>query len=421
MVTIAGGRFRVLRRLGGGAFGEVYVVQTTRATTHCAEGELLAAKFEPLKSSHQPHLFHEARVYSSLARDVITVGIPRVRWYGVEGDFNVLVMDLAGPSLSELLDFCHGRFSLKSVLMLADQAISRLEFVHTCGYLHRDLKPDNFAMGRGKLAHHLYLLDFGLAKRYADPKAGRHIQYRDGKSLTGTARYVSLNTHLGIQQSRRDDIEGLGFVLIYLARGHLPWQNVRCTSKQEKYEKIKTMKISTPPQVLCSKLPNCFAELLQYARRLEFETAPDYDYCRRLFSDELEHQGFQHDYRYSWLPGPSTTTEHSTSTLSRGSSQEFNGALASDGAVGGTSIALSPRSSRRSMDSHTSGPFSPHGSGVFVRRMRRSSTAVMDDDSPNGAGIPVGHWSPNRTAHHGSPHSGLGGGEAEGHPLDALQ
>jgi casein kinase 1 len=415
MVTIAGGRYRVLRRIGGGAFGEVFVVQAMRTSTHTQEGELLAAKFEPLKSSHQPHLFHEARVYTSIGRDTVTVGIPRVKWYGVEGDYNVLVMDLLGPSLSELLDYCHGRFSLKTVLMLADQMICRLEFVHTCGFLHRDLKPDNFAMGRGRLSHHLYLLDFGLAKRFADVKHNKHIPYRDGKSLTGTARYVSLNTHLGIQQSRRDDIEGLAFVLIYLARGHLPWQNVKCTTKQEKYERIKAMKLATPPSVLCSKLPPCFSEMLTYSRKLDFEQVPDYDYCRRVFSEEFDAQGLVLDYRYSWIPGAASThaTEMSTSSLSRNSSFAAEGGngydrAASDGPeLGGSGTALSPRSTRRSEGgSHSSGNFSPQGSGIFVRRpMRRASSAqINDDESPDGTTLP-GSTSPLWSARQYSPKS----------------
>jgi casein kinase 1 len=413
MVTIAGGRYRILRRVGGGAFGEVYIVQATRNSTHAQEGDLLAAKFEPLKSSHQPHLFHEARVYTSLGRDVTTVGIPRVKWYGVEGDFNVLVVDLVGPSLSELLDFCHGRFSMKTVLMLADQLMCRLQFVHTCGYLHRDLKPDNFAMGRGKLAHHLYMLDFGLAKRYADVKQGRHIPYRDGKSLTGTARYVSLNTHLGIQQSRRDDIEGAAFVLIYLAKGHLPWQNVKCTTKAEKYERIKSMKVSTSPQNLCARMPACFGELLSYARKLDFEQAPDYDYCRRIFHEEMESRGYAQDFKYCWLPG---VAGDAASNSSRRSSEVGRNDSSVD--MGGSGIALSPRSTRRS-DSFSTGFGSPHGSGIFMRRgMRRSSSAALVDDgwkhqgspgrSPGQHGI-GGRTSPGRAASPGA------------HPLDEIQ
>lgn len=156
-----------------------------------------------------------------------------------------MVMDMLGQSLEELFRKCGRRFSLKTVLMLADQMIQRVEYIHSRLYLHRDIKPDNFLMGVGKRQHYVYTVDFGLTKRYRDPKTGQHIPYKDGKSLTGTARYASLNTHLGIEQSRRDDLECLGFVLIYFLKGGLPWQGVKAKTRFEKYEIIKNMKVGT--------------------------------------------------------------------------------------------------------------------------------------------------------------------------------
>ena len=134
-----------------------------------------------------------------------------------------MVMDNLGPSIEELFRKCNRRFSLKTVLMLADQMIQRIEYIHSRLYLHRDIKPDNFLIGLGKRQHYVYIIDFGLTKRYRDQKSGQHIPYKDGKSLTGTARYASLNTHIGVEQSRRDDLECLGFVLIYFLKGGLPW------------------------------------------------------------------------------------------------------------------------------------------------------------------------------------------------------
>ena len=121
--------------------------------------------------------------------------------------------------------------------------------------MHRDVKPDNFLIGPGKRQHMIFAIDFGLAKRYKDPRTGKHIAYRDNKNLTGTARYASLNTHLGIEQSRRDDLEGMCYVLMYFLRGSLPWQGLAADNKNEKYKKIMELKMSTSAESLCKGFP----------------------------------------------------------------------------------------------------------------------------------------------------------------------
>merc|ERR1712176_1743232 len=229
------------------------------------------------------------------------VGIPNVRWFGREGDFNVMVMDILGPSLEDLFNFCSRKFTLKTVLMLADQMLARIEYVHTKNFIHRDLKPDNFLIGLGRRKLNLiYIIDFGLAKRYRDPRTHRHIPYVEGKSLTGTARYASINTHLGIEQSRRDDLESLGYVLMYFNRGQLPWQGLKANTKKEKYNRIAEKKMSTPVEILCKHFPTEFATYLNYCRALRFDDKPDYAYLRRLFRDLFFRQGYAADYRFDW-------------------------------------------------------------------------------------------------------------------------
>ncbi len=212
-----------------------------------------------------------------------------------------MVMDLLGPSLEDLLSYCGRKFSLKTVAMIGDQMISRVEYCHTHHFLHRDMKPDNFLSGAGKKASMVYLIDFGLAKRFRDPKTGEHIPYRDNKSLTGTARYASVNTHLGIEQSRRDDLESIGFILIYFLKGTLPWQGLQAKTKKEKYDRIKEKKVNTTIESLTRGAPEEFNAYLTYCRRLKFEEKPDYNYLKKLMRDCMHRHGLDYDYQYDWV------------------------------------------------------------------------------------------------------------------------
>jgi serine/threonine protein kinase len=183
--------------------------------------------------------------------------------------------------------------------------------VHSRHFLHRDIKPDNFLIGISKKQHYVYIIDFGLAKRFRDPKTGEHIPYRDGKNLTGTARYASVNTHLGIgnspfaqprtEQSRRDDLESLGFVLMYFCRGSLPWQGLPAKTKKEKYEKIRDKKLSTSIEALTKGYPEEFAIYMNYCRSLKFEEKPDIGYLRKLFKDLFYRMGYEYDFVFDWM------------------------------------------------------------------------------------------------------------------------
>ncbi|CAL9039405.1 casein kinase 1-like protein 2 [Musa acuminata AAA Group] len=285
-----GNKFRLGRKIGSGSFGEIYL------GTNIQTNEEVAIKLENIKTKH-PQLLYESKLYKILQGGT---GIPNVRWFGVEGDYNVLVMDLLGPSLEDLFNFCSRKLSLKTVLMLADQMINRVEFVHSKSFLHRDIKPDNFIMGLGRRANQVYIIDFGLAKKYRDTSSHQHIPYRENKNLTGTARYASVNTHLGIEQSRRDDLESLGYVLMYFLRGSLPWQGLKAGTKKQKYEKISEKKVATSFEALCRGYPSEFVSYFHYCRSLRFEDKPDYSYLKRLFRELFIREGFQFDYVFDW-------------------------------------------------------------------------------------------------------------------------
>uniref|UniRef100_A0A7N9AZT9 non-specific serine/threonine protein kinase n=1 Tax=Mastacembelus armatus TaxID=205130 RepID=A0A7N9AZT9_9TELE len=285
-----GNKYRLGRKIGSGSFGDIYL------GANIATAEEVAIKLECVKTKH-PQLHIESKFYKMMQGGV---GIPSIKWCGAEGDYNVMVMELLGPSLEDLFNFCSRKFSLKTVLLLADQMISRIEYIHSKNFIHRDVKPDNFLMGLGKKGNLVYIIDFGLAKKYRDARTHQHIPYRENKNLTGTARYASINTHLGIEQSRRDDLESLGYVLMYFNLGSLPWQGLKAATKRQKYERISEKKMSTPIEVLCKGYPSEFSTYLNFCRSLRFDDKPDYSYLRQLFRNLFHRQGFSYDYVFDW-------------------------------------------------------------------------------------------------------------------------
>ncbi|CAN1246910.1 Casein kinase 1-like protein 10 [Linum grandiflorum] len=302
MDHLVGGKFKLGRKIGSGSFGELYIAVNVQT------GEEVGVKLvmiffltpnslnfffsfnETAKTKH-PQLHYESKIYMILQGGT---GIPELKWFGVEGDYNVMVIDLLGPSLEDLFNYCNRKFSLKTVLMLADQLINRIEYMHSRSFLHRDIKPDNFLMGLGRKANQVYVIDYGLAKKYRDLQTHKHIPYRENKNLTGTARYASVNTHLGVEQSRRDDLESLGYVLMYFLRGSLPWQGLKAGNKKQKYDKISEKK------VLCKSYPSEFTSYFHYCRSLRFDDKPDYAYLKKLFRDLFVREGYQFDYIFDW-------------------------------------------------------------------------------------------------------------------------
>ena len=270
------------KQFGKGGFGQIYKGEYIKTHTP------LGIKVEIINS--HPHLESEYYILNLLQGGT---GIPKAYKFINTKEKNYLIMELLGQSLDKLYSLCKKCFDIKTIIKIAIQMIERIEYIHSKGIIHRDIKPANFLIGTKKKKDIIYLIDYGLSKRYIDKNTKEHIPYKEGKGLTGTARYVSLFTHYGIEQSRRDDIEGIAYNLIFLAKGKLPWQGVRLKNKKEKHKKIMEKKLMYSPEDLCYGLPEEFSILLKYARKLDFMEKPDYDGIKVMFKELLENnKGF---------------------------------------------------------------------------------------------------------------------------------
>lgn len=282
-------RYEALKKLGSGSFGDVYLAK------YKPENLPVALKVEFKKKS--PRIQNEYRIYSKLHRNGYINGIPAVYEFVETSDCNIMAMELLGASLDELFKDNNSKFSVSCVLKLGYQIVSLLEIIHKKGYIHRDLKPNNFLIGYKEKKKQVYIMDFGLSKKYIDKNG--HIPFKSEKQLVGTPRYVSINMHLGIEPTRRDDLESLGYMLVYFLKGFLPWQNLKKKKGVSQVEIIGEKKMETTLKELCKDIPEVFSTYLAYCRsKLDFDSEPDYNFLKGIFIEQSNKLNLE--LKYDW-------------------------------------------------------------------------------------------------------------------------
>lgn len=279
-------KYRCLEYIGEGSFSQIFKVEYNN--------NFYAIKLENINNK-QNLLSNEASMMIYLKGP----NIPYIVTYGSSGGYNLIVMQLLGKNLQQIFEI-NGNFSIKTVCLLAIQMISILEHIHNKGVIHRDIKPENFVLGKEneRNSKHLYLIDFGFSK-FFDKNCLNDI-VTDKKNLIGTPRYASINALRGIEQSMRDDLESVGYVLIYFLKGKLPWMGIEDRDQIEKNKKICIRKIETSSADLCYGLPKGFIEYFDYCKNLEFDQMPDYAMLKEIFMKMLRTEKERFDYIYDW-------------------------------------------------------------------------------------------------------------------------
>ena len=283
-------KFRPIKHLCKGAFCDIY------AGINILTKEKVAIKVEE-RYKMDKNLETECYFLFSLKG----LGIPKVISFGHNKEYDILVMPLLGKSLHEIQSTKNFNFEFKDICLMAIQIIERIQWVHSQKIIHRDIKPDNFLIGLDD-PNIIYLIDFGLSKKYRSSITGNHIKCTRIKKFVGSLRYASINALRLREQSRRDDLESIGYMLIYLIKGKLPWDNIKIDNKRTSYLKFSQYKKNISPELLCNNLPEEFLDYIKYVRNLNFEDEPDYNYLKSLFQIMLNKQGFEEKkIFFSWI------------------------------------------------------------------------------------------------------------------------
>eukprot|EP00927_Polykrikos_kofoidii_P035914 TRINITY_DN30401_c0_g1_i1.p1 TRINITY_DN30401_c0_g1~~TRINITY_DN30401_c0_g1_i1.p1 ORF type:complete len:363 (-),score=27.15 TRINITY_DN30401_c0_g1_i1:33-1121(-) len=292
--VLGDGQFEVESVIGQGCFGVVY------RGREAASGVCVAVKYEPCKekSMSRSCLTAEAEVLMLLQTPKPVHGFTRLHYICWENDYACMVVDLLGKSLEDCVVKCKGRLNAQTTAIVGEQAMWCTEYLHSKCFLHRDIKPENFMWGVGGKIHHLHLIDFGLSCRYYNVT---HVPMTTGHHLTGTVRYASISCQKGFAQSRRDDLESIGHLLMYCLRGALPWSGLKVKNDSLRNKAILDKKLETSLGDLCAGHPDEFLNYLTYCRSLPFKAIPNYAMLRSLFRAVRQREGGVEDYDLQWL------------------------------------------------------------------------------------------------------------------------
>ena len=303
-------KYLCIKKLGKGSFGSIYQAIYNK--------EEFALKFEERKKNYDL-LQNEAAIMNYLKGP----NIPKVKSYGFNSSYNILIMQLLGKDLEYYLKK-KKIFSVKTVCMLGFQMLNILENIHEKHILHRDIKPENFVMGLNQYSNIVYLIDFGLAKKYRSIKTLVQNPLTINKKFTGTARYASINALKGYEHSRRDDLESLGYIFVYFLKGKLPWQKIKSKIKDEKYNKILQKKLEISSQELCRGIPKEFEIFIEYVKNIKYEEKPDYIKLHNLLNKIMEDEKYNNDYIYDWTLDNEKNKNEITNDYSTYNNEEKN-------------------------------------------------------------------------------------------------
>ena len=284
MDKLVGGRYQLKRRIGAGSFGEIYEGEDVKSGKH------VAVKLEKLKTQ-VPQLEAESKVYHTISG---CTNAASLYYFGIEIQTCALVIDFLSSSLESLrVAGSDGRLSSRSVLMLAPQMISAIEFLHRMNMIHGDIKPENFMMGNGANSNKVYMIDFGLTRHYRDPTTHQHIPFKEHIPFSGTARYASAWALRGHEQSRRDDMYSWLYTVCSLCEVGLPWK------QEDGIQEIGELKKKNPVSQLVEPLGEEMVEIAKHIEALKYDEAPNYTMIHTLLNKK--HTSMNTEVPYQWM------------------------------------------------------------------------------------------------------------------------